>query len=61
MVVKSAIAPTFVLAPTVFGKFCHKSINYHKKRYGDYNLYINYLTKIEVKHPQFEIPYNGPV
>ena len=50
----------WVLAPMVFGELCHKSINFHEKRYGNYCLYSNSLTKIEVKHPQFEIPNEDP-
>ena len=51
----------WVLSPMNFGEFCHKSIIFYEKRHGNYKKCSNSLAKIEVKHPQFEIPNEGPV
>ena len=47
----------WVLAPKGFGDFCHKSINFLKKRYRNYEINSNFLAKIEVKHSQFDIDH----
>ena len=45
----------------VFGDFCQKPINFHKKIYGNHCEYSDSITKIEVKHQQFEIPNEDSV
>ena len=53
-----AVAPTVLESVGASAKFCHKSINFHEKTYG--NQYSNSLANIEVKHLQFEIRYDDP-